>query len=661
MITNYLPTVLGAGMLLLCAISGRAVTSILKLDKLSMMGSGLIIGYSIFGLCLVASLKFIGNPFIGAIFFTVLVCVMLFFQKYNTNEIYSAIVYIKTENSIKKGIVWCNISKYTISELFIAGLLVSWVGIIALTYLPLALLTTGLKNSLPDIFDLPKHCFAMNSLMQANSWPPPSPFFEGEIFVYNYLFYYPPAFIAKLTGDSLANLQLLPLVIISVGIAMPLVILDIVRCITSSKLVQCGSVSLATWVGGLTPLWVSEKPKIGCRLLSEKLISSFVWVDELYVSVIFVPQHLFAVLCALLGTYILLYDNKTREKGLLHLIIGKNVLGGIVFIAGALSSLILLPHLVLSYMTFAVFLVLLKIYKAQNNETRNVTKYLTFSSLIFPIILIIPFLLEIFNWSKGVGAILALPRITSQWLFVASAIGTTLPLAMIGQVYLFKRRKGIFTDITVGRPIFGISFLNVVGVCGLLFAAYPDAGIKSGLWLRVCLIPIAAVGMVCLEKIYKENIHKEIVKTVIVVLLTFVIWLNYPAASFLMKSGWRPLDSNYKNTIKFIREIPKQSRIALFPSDQTLVAMIGRQIDFDFSPYRADSYMTPEGRAKANSFWHEAATDFPSNYKFINSRYDYLIVPTRSPLQEQLKECMVKIFVSEPYSVLSWKKQGDAP
>ena len=208
MIINYLPTVLGCGMLVLCAITGREVTTILKL-KLSVLGSGLIIGYTVFGLCLETSLKLLSNPFVGAIFFTAIACVTLIFNKSKRNV--DTKTYIEKENSIEKGFRWCNASKYEISDLIIWGLLVSWAGIIALTYLPLTLLTSEPQNRLPDIFDLPKHLFAMNSLMQANSWPPPSPFFHGEIFAYNYLFYYPPAFIARVTGDSLANFQLLSL------------------------------------------------------------------------------------------------------------------------------------------------------------------------------------------------------------------------------------------------------------------------------------------------------------------------------------------------------------------------------------------------------------------------------------------------------------------
>lgn len=650
-------------MLLLCAITGREVATILKLGNLSLMGSGLIIGYSIFGLCLVTSLKILGNPSIGAICFTAVACAMLFLNKYKVQRNVDKKMHIAEVDSIKKGFRWYNSSKYKINDLLILGLLFSWGGIIALTYLPLTLLTSEPQYRLPDIFDLPKHLFAMNSLMQANSWPPPSPFFRGEIFAYNYLFYYPPAFIARVTGDSLANFQLLSLVIIAVAIATPMVILDIVRCITSSKVVQLGSVSLATWVGGLTPLWVSGRPKIGFRLFSEKLISSFVWVDELYVSVIFVPQHLFAVLCALLGAFILLYDDKIHECNLSYLGIGRNVFGGIIFIAGALSSLILLPHLALAYMTIAGFLVLLKIYK-KNKGTRNKIKYLTGLSLAFPLILIIPFLLEISVWSKGIGPILAFPKITSQWLFVASAIGITLPLAIIGQMYLLKLRNNLFIDTNAGRLVFGLSFLNVLGIGGMLFAAYPDAGIKSGLWLRVCLIPIAAVGMLYLEKIYKGNFHKKILKTVFLVLVAFVIWLNFPATSYLMLSGWNPLDSNYKNITSFIRKLPKQAQIALFSSDQSFVALTGRQIDFDFTPFRDDSYMPHEGRDRAQIFWFDAGSDFSKNSNFIRHRYDYLIVPQGSALYKQLyqhKELMEEILASSPYSVFSWKQLRVVP
>ncbi len=67
-----------------------------------------------------------------------------------------------------------------------------------------------------------------------------------------------------------------------------------------------------------------------------------------------------------------------------------------------------------------------------------------------------------------------------------------------------------------------------------------------------------------------------------------------------------------------------------------LGALTGRQIDFDFSPIRADSYMPPDGRLRTRNFWDGLKQDDARAWAELNYRYDYLIAPVGSPADERL-------------------------
>ena len=84
--------------------------------------------------------------------------------------------------------------------------------------------------NLPDIFDLPEaSSFAERALFRGHGLAGlQSGFFYGEPFAYNFLFYCPPAAIAKLFGNPLAVFQTFPVFAVAVAAALPLTVLDIV-------------------------------------------------------------------------------------------------------------------------------------------------------------------------------------------------------------------------------------------------------------------------------------------------------------------------------------------------------------------------------------------------------------------------------------------------
>jgi len=435
-----------------------------------------------------------------------------------------------------------------------------------------------------------------------------------------------------------------------------MLILDIVRSITSYKAVHLGSVLLATWVGGLTPLWLSGEPRIGAFLYTEKLLTSRIWVDELFQSVIFVPQHVFATLCGLLGTFILVNNAKfatTIHKRLLA--------AGVLTVAGALSSLILLPHLVVSYVIGAMVALFLR-WTASGRDTSSVTeKLLIMAVFLLPLIFLLPFLFEILKWSGGTGALLSAPDLTRQWFYVFAAIGLVMPLALIGLVQLRLKEEITHIDLTGKRILLGIVTMVMVGVLGLLFGGYPDAGMKSGLWLRIALIPLAGMGMLTLIRGVEKMPRKWISNAAIAVLFLGIAALNFPTAIYFARSAWAPLDPGIKSFVGYVRALPEHSRIALFSSEQVLVALTGRQIDFDFSPTREDSYMPPDGRLRAKIFWDGLRQNDPKTRAELNGRYDYVIAPVGSPADERLAAFLAARKAVGGYAVFKTKmNQGES-
>jgi len=648
--------VLSVAVLAGCAMFGRSILSICGVTNLSIMGGNFILGYGIFGLVLLLSLKYLGNPMIGALAFAGLLGAMIvrkFYSFWTIDDVTS-----------RRSLAGINIGtgphsspdslKSRTLDGLIAIVLVSWVVAIALTYLPLGWLAGDPKYLFPNIFDLPKHLFAEFSLYSANDWPPPNPFFSGEIFSYNFLFYFPPAFIAKLIGDPLANFQTFPLVVIAIAIALPMTVLDIVRSITQSKIVHLGSVLLATWVGGLTPLWLESKPSIGAFLYTEKLLTSQIWVDELFQSLIYVPQHVFSVLCGLVAMFLL--ANIRFASGDYK----RMFMAGTVTLAGALSSLILLPHLVVSYVVGVALAFFLQWRTLRQDALKAPGRPQIIVAFLLPFVLILPFLTEALKWSGGTGAITTIPELSIQWFYVLAAIGLVAPLSIVGLAPLFRRAGNYGIDSQGKRVLVGMAALGIVGLIGLLFGGYPDAGIKSGLWIRIALIPLAGVGLLFLISKTANKLIKAVAISVAATLFLSIGVVNYPTTKYFVQSAWQPVDPGIKSFVNYVRGLPAHTRIALFSSEQVLVALTGRQIDFDFSPMRADAYMPQEGRLRARHFWDGFMQNDSEIWSELDRRYDYLIAPVGSPADTRLAARLTASTSVGGYSVYETKMDGDA-
>ncbi|MEJ0063329.1 MAG: hypothetical protein WDO70_09045 [Alphaproteobacteria bacterium] len=609
-----------------CAVVGRSLFLACGITNLSLMGFSFVLGYGIFGLMLLLSLKYTGNLAIGAVIFAIgaaaiarreirlkITAGAISRQSFNIARI-KARVRVHLDGFVSRPM-----------EMLILAVIVSWVVAVALVYLPMATLAEDLLYQFPDIFDLPKHLFAQMSLYKANGWPPPSPFLSNEAFAYNFLFYFPPALVARLIGSPLANFQTFPFAVIAIGVALPMTILDIARHVTRAKSVHLGSVFLATWVGGLTPLLVKGTPPIGFFLYTEKLLTTSVWVDEPLQSLIFVPQHVFAVLCGLAAMF--LWANVRFGPGDYKRIF----LAGIITVVGALSSFILLPHLAVS-LAVGMALIFFLHGRSFGRGTLKAIKEcsLVMAALILPCILVFPFLIEILQWSGGTGVMATIPKLSSQWLYVLAAIGTVVPLAIIGLTPVLRGPGSRDIDSPGRRTLAGAAILAFVGMIGLSFGGYPDAGVKSGLWMRIVLVPLAGIGLLVLSGKMNCRRNKTLGLLAAAVLFLGIALLNFPTTKYYIQSAWRPIDPGVKIFINHVRALPRCSRIAIFSPAQVLAALSGRQMDFDFSLIRADAYMPPAGRLRAKHFWDGLMQKDSEAWSELHRHYDTLVAPAGS-------------------------------
>lgn len=80
-----------------------------------------------------------------------------------------------------------------------------------------------------------------------------------------------------------------------------------------------------------------------------------------------------------------------------------------------------------------------------------------------------------------------------------------------------------------------------------------------------------------------------------------------------------------------MRALPASDRVVLSPPDQVIAAMMGRQVDFDFSALRSDSYLPPGSRQMAASMWNGVQAGDAQAWQLLEARYDYLITVGGSP------------------------------
>ncbi len=610
------------------SLLGRGLLALAGMSQFSLFGGCFVLGYSTLGLALLASLRFLGGGESTAILLAAV------------GAIASLLACLR---HFKDG--WRNFlgrACFGAASPSLYAIVLPWIACVCLVYWPIGEYAGAPTLNLPDIFDLPKHLFAERALFEATGWPVSNPFFYGEPFAYNFLFYCPPAAIAKLFGNPLAVFQTFPVFAVAVAAALPLTVLDIVCLACGSSVARIGAALLSTWTGGFTPIFVHTVPAIGFALHAEGIVRDQLWVDETFLSAIYVPQHIFAVLCALMsmGAIATVRDLRTDWARIL--------ISATTTSAGALSSLILLPHLIVSY---ALGIGVLLILAGQERKSDLFgTQLLAWAALCsVPAIVVLPFALEAMAWSSGVGPLLAAPAHLTQWPYLVGCFGLTIPLACVGAATLGTNLR----RLRIGSALHQLAnsiILSLVGATAYLFLGYPDAGLKSGLWLRIVLVVAASVGLQSLfDKIPLP--HRRLAKYGLVAIFLAIAAINTPAIAFYVRSAWQPLDASVSLLISFVRALPSQARFVLLPPEQQLAAMLGQNVDFDFFPLRADAYLPPASRARAREFWDGLAKQSPDAWRELERRYDYAIVIAPSPAAARFSDDRGALARYGPYSI----------
>lgn len=590
----------GLAMIGAAAFLGRALLLACGIRGASHFGSGLVVGYALFGLVAIYALRLFGSMMPAAIL------------------LFIAAGYVLSMHCRGQPGLMPALPRFTWAGALIGLIMISWVATVAALYWPIAMLGDAAAYRFPEIYDLPKHFFALQALYDAQSWPPENAFFKGEAFAYNFLYYAPVALLAQLSGTSQVNFAAFSFVVVVLSIAVPVVALELTRTVTASRLAHVLAVLLATWAGGWLPLLSDVVPAIGFAFFRARLIFDSIWVDEVFISYIFVPQHFLVVLAGLCMMLLLANASHAAKPG-------RNILlAGLLAVAAALGSLILLPHILLAY---ALLLVLfaVQLYRQQGLRYAQAT---LLGAALLPVPLIAPFVLEALIWGSGAGAaFFGGKAFSAQWYYVLAGFGMALPLALLAAA-AFGRGHAQAGDSR--RLVAALLVLFAVGLLFYLFGAYPDAGLKSGLWLRVVAVPLAIFGLMALAGHYSVTSGKRVLGAAALVLILLSA-INIPTTAYYLRGAWLPGDASHRSLIAELRRLPHCADIVMFGGDQITAAIAGRRIDFDFSPIRSDSYMAPEGRQRAAAFWAGLARNEASAWAMLEQKYDFILSAAGRP------------------------------
>ncbi len=615
--------ILTCGCFVLIAWFGRSLRSSLGIRRLSLFGSDFVVGYAALTAAMLVCLR------LGAgVGFAAGLCVALFLWAFGSGvrrrvrdgdrssigpavrRELSALINPIGRGSGRGSVAW--VESFAIA---------SWVAAIAITLLPIQVDAAYPWYRLPDLYDLPKHLFAMRSGYGALAWPLSNPFFHGEDFAYNFGFYLPLSSIARVSGEPLATLQTFALGVVMLAFSVPLVLRDLIRTISASRGVQLAGVLLVTWVGGWTPLWLGNADHLGASLhSSSNLIQSLVWGEEVFVYVIFVPQHVFAALCVVLSVFFLsgrigkAGDSPPRRL----------IAAGITMVAGSLSSLLVLPYLVVSFTLIGGVM----IFKARTPLDSRGTMAGRAVALLAPLVVLAPFVLDAKRWSEGAVGMPAAPDLTLQWFYIFASIGVCVPVAVLAWLPSGNRTSGGAKHAPLTM---GLSLVAAMAFIVMLFGGQmPDVAMKAVLVFRICLVPLACIGLLRLQAWRHKRNGSSHFTAIASAVFGAMIVINLPTVLFFTRSGWSVDEPANRSFVQYVRHLPADARIVLFAPEQFQVALIGRPIDFDFSAYRPDSYLPPLARVRADAFWKGFSQGSPESIDAIVRRYDYAIAPRGS-------------------------------
>lgn len=465
-------------------------------------------------------------------------------------------------------------------------------GFVALVYLPF-LIDRPEDYAYPPIFDLPKHLIAITSLQISETWPPSSPLFPGGHFTYNFGFYVLPAAIAALARSPGLSLPLFAGFTVLIAYFSVRTIAALASQLFGSDRYAWLAALFGSFVGGFLPFVFSDRPALGFHL--NRLTGRFLWTDEPGISAIFVPQHIFSVLCTVTAVAVLIGRGNPVARALLAAGLG---------LAAALSSLILLPNVCMALVIGAIFVLV------RGGLRRIDIVGMVLAGLSF-ILVLAPFAMEALGWSSGVSRqpLMVLPGLDSSLLFLLAAFGPVVLFAIYGML------------CSPGRgEVFCLAAVTILSFIAANVLQYPDSGIKMLLFVHILLPIFAAVGF------QKASERGVIAKAGAVAIVLTAVVINLPT----LWSFAGPLPPKPAERAAMVKRMQSlASPILIDSGEQWDAAVVLKSVAFDFRLNRPDAYLPPAERLAAARFFDDIKAGKVEAMRAVAAQYSVLTLVTR--------------------------------
>jgi hypothetical protein len=437
------------------------------------------------------------------------------------------------------------------------------------------------KVRLPEIFDLPKHLFAMYSA-GGGGWPGVNPYYPDAPFAYNLLFYQPWAIVAKLSGGGVANITCFAFATLWMGAVLLGVLRRVAIIWGMGEGGQAATVFFASVAGGLGA-WVAAGDAPEGYILAAQGKAAF-WVDDPFTSLVYVPQHVFAV-SAIAAAVLLLFDGKSRSRW---------VGVALCMSAAALASFILAP-LVLGATLWLAFVYG---FLSRRIDWRRATLFAALT-----LVVTVPWLWVVKHWAGPDEALkvgLFLAGNGSGWVVLSAGVVVPLMIA------------GLTTGIAARNHI-AVAWAGLIigGVCFIAMIHFPDSAIKGALYLRLLAAPAAAAGLIGLVGLV-NRLRPNALPLVIVLVIAPSLAAGVFGIGLLLSSAVRYRPAPEAALIRELRRLPVAQRWLIYSPSQDLPSVLGRACYYDFRA-REDRYIPHAQRGGVAETYDSFRSEVPSS------------------------------------------------
>jgi len=603
------------GLLLTSYLVGYLLTKNLQLPKHS-ISLLVTIGYGCIGFALFYSRLIFNTENYGLflIFILTVISLLISLKKFRKN---SRLINFKI------------VGRHDVPSLVLVGTFLS-----AILYCIFPLLNGEIvgKYKLIDVYDLPKHILVFSSLRLSSSWPSQSSFMEDYSLIYNVLAYEPIHLYSFFNKDSGSDITQTGLLIFFSASLLVIYLFDFFRNLKLTSFALFVSTSLITWASGLTPLITRSNPPIGFQLYAEGFTHIQNWIDDPFVSLLFVPQHVFSIILFLAAVQILTLNNKEKYST------GNYILSGFLLACSLMASFVLLPIFFVAYV-FLLMTILLRDYSISHSFNLKIGVSLL---PVFSLGILLP---EILKLSRGtVSERFRIENFLEHLfpLFVQLPLFITILLIL---VYSLRVPTVLKKDLDT-YLFFNVFFAFLIA---FLLVPYPDGRLKSGLVLRILMVLVVALFFREFQNL--EFKRKNLVGRSIALFTVFTILISFSTPIFYIQNSRTLIDPSSQRLIFFLRELPQESKILLLDGNQFLAASVDRKIDFNFFLHRSDGYMRSDERIIAGNFWNKFETNYPQFFVELQNKYDWLVVPSTSDFIQFLKSSELTPLEFEYYTL----------